>query len=65
VIVPDRAERQLLQINLIPAGIVYLGGEKIYSNSSQLKITNPNQLLSFWNKILKRDNNLIMFINDT
>jgi hypothetical protein len=62
MIIPDRVDRQLLQINLIPGGIAYFRGEKIYSNTAQLKVT---QQTGFWSRIIKRDIFLSMAVNDT
>lgn len=42
VIIPDKGEHQLLQINLIPAGIIFFKGQSIYSNSSQMNIKAQN-----------------------
>jgi len=62
MIIPDRADKQLLQINLIPGGIAYFNGEKMYSNTTQLKVTRQTD---FWSRLLKRDNFLSMVVNDT
>jgi hypothetical protein len=62
VIIPDRIDRQLLQINIIPGGIAYFNGEKMYSNTVQLKVTRQTD---FWSRLLKRDNCLSMIVNDT
>jgi len=38
-IVPDKGDRQLLQINLTPATVIFFRGDKIYSNAAQLNNT--------------------------
>jgi len=65
-IVNEKAEQQLLQINLTPASMIYVRANKVYANSRKIKTkkVKNNKVADFFN-IFNGKEPVKMLINDT
>jgi hypothetical protein len=63
IVVNDRAEQQLLQINLVPASLAHLRGLKLYSNGKVRSQLVHNQRLNQVARYLRPREQIEMLVN--